>query len=99
MPLFLINARDKADSLALRMETRSAHLDWARGHADKIAMAGPVIAADGETMAGSTFVISFETLQAAQDWAASDPYAKAGLLEAVEVIEFKWTLGEGKPAS
>jgi len=98
MPLFLINARDRAGSLDLRMANRADHLDWAAGFADRIAVAGPVFAEDGETMAGSTFVISFDTLAEARAWAAEDPYAKAGLFDRVEVAAFKWSIGSGKPS-
>lgn len=99
MPLFLINARDKADSLDLRLANRSDHLGWAAGFVDQIAMAGPVFSADGETMAGSTFVIAFDTLEEARVWAANDPYAKAGLFETVEIVPFNWSLGSGKPGA
>ena len=95
MPLFLINARDKSDSLALRLANREAHLAWAGAFADRIAMAGPVFAEDGTTMAGSTFVMAFDSLAEAQAWAADDPYAKAGLFAEVEIRPFKWLLGSG----
>ena len=95
MPLFLINARDKANSLELRLANRENHLQWAGGFADRIAMAGPVLGPDGKTMAGSTFVIEFDDLAAAQAWAAEDPYAKAGLFEQTEIIPFLWLIGDG----
>lgn len=95
MQLFLINARDKANSLELRKAVRGAHLDYARQIMDRIQVAGPVLNHAGE-MAGSTLIIEFDSLEAAQDWAANDPYAKAGLFETVEVTAFKWLLGEGK---
>ncbi len=94
MPLFLINARDKAGSAALRQATRAAHLDYARASMDRITAGGPVLAEDGEAMIGSTFLIRFDTLDEAKAWAAADPYAKAGLFETVEVIEYKWLLGD-----
>lgn len=96
MPQYLINARDKEGALALRMEHRPAHLDWAKAHGEHILMAGPVFADDGETFAGSTFVVEFDSLDAVKSWAANDPYAKAGLFERVEIRPFKWLLGEGK---
>ncbi|MEM1086506.1 MAG: YciI family protein, partial [Pseudomonadota bacterium] len=76
MGLFLINARDKSDSLSLRMANREAHLDYAKEFMGQIKVAGPVFNEAGE-MAGSTLIMEFETLQDAQDWAANDPYAKA----------------------
>ncbi len=99
MPLFLVNARDRADCLDLRLANRSDHLGWASGFVDRIAMAGPVFSADGESMAGSTFVISFDSLDEAKDWAADDPYARAGLFESVEIVAFNWSIGDGKPGA
>lgn len=95
MPLYLINARDKADSSELRLATRQAHLEWAGEARHKIAMAGPVLSDDGETMFGSTFVIEFDSLDEAKTWAAEDPYAKAGLFERTEIIPFIWLIGDG----
>lgn len=95
MPLFLVNARDKANSVDLRLANREKHLEWAGTYRDQIAMAGPVLSEDGETMIGSTFVIEFDTLDEAETWAADDPYAKAGLFERTEIIPFKWLIGTG----
>lgn len=95
MPLFLVNARDKAGATELRLANRQAHLEWAGEYGHKIAMAGPVLSEDGETMIGSTFVIEFETLNEAKAWAADDPYAKAGLFDRTEIIPFIWLIGDG----
>ena len=95
MPLFLINARDKANSSELRQATRQAHLEWAGEARHRIAMAGPVLSDDGETMQGSTFVIEFDSLDEAKTWAAEDPYAKAGLFERTEITPFIWLIGDG----
>ncbi|MEL6666224.1 MAG: YciI family protein [Pseudomonadota bacterium] len=95
MPLFLINARDKANSSDLRQATRQAHLEWAGEARHKIAMAGPVLSDDGDTMMGSTFVIEFDTLEEAKSWAEEDPYAKAGLFDRTEIIPFIWLIGDG----
>ncbi|MEL7541395.1 MAG: YciI family protein [Pseudomonadota bacterium] len=95
MPLFLINARDKAGASELRLATRQAHLEWAGEYAHKIAMAGPVLSDDGDSMIGSTFVIAFETLDEAKEWAANDPYAKAGVFDRTEIIPFIWLIGDG----
>lgn len=96
MPQFLINARDKAGSLDLRMANRPEHLKWAQDHSHMILMAGPVFADDGTTFAGSTFVIECDSLRDAEKWAAEDPYAKAGLFGSVEIVPFRWLLGDGK---
>lgn len=95
MPLFLMNARDKAGASELRLANRQAHLEWASEVAHRIAMAGPVLSDDGNTMIGSTFVIEFDSLDEAKAWAAEDPYAKAGLFERTEIIPFMWLIGDG----
>lgn len=95
MPLFLVNARDKAGSSELRLANRQDHLQWASEYSHQIAMAGPVLSDDGETMIGSTFVIEFDSLNEAHAWAADDPYAKAGLFDRTEIIPFLWLIGEG----
>lgn len=95
MPLFLINARDKTDSLDVRLATRTEHLEWAGASIDRILMAGPVFTDDGSTMAGSTFVIEADDLAQAKAWAEQDPYKKAGLFDRVEVIPFSWSIGNG----
>lgn len=95
MPLFILNARDKAGALDIRMANRPAHLEWAGQFADKICMAGPVYAEDGETFAGSVFVMQMESLAEVEAWAAEDPYAKAGLFETVEIKHFAWLIGDG----
>ncbi|MEM9571340.1 MAG: YciI family protein [Pseudomonadota bacterium] len=95
MPLFLLNARDKAGASELRLANRQAHLEWASEFSHRIAMAGPVLSDDGDTMIGSTFVIEFDSLDEAKSWAAEDPYAKAGLFERTEIIPFMWLIGDG----
>jgi len=96
MPLFLVNARDKADALPLRMANRPEHLAWAAGFKDQMRMGGPVFADDGETFVGSAFVMEMDSLEDVRHWAAADPYAKAGLFETVEIRPFTWAIGDGK---
>lgn len=95
MPLFHLHALDKAGALDVRLANRAAHLDWARSYEDKILMAGPMFAEDGETFAGSAFVLNMDSLETVRAWAAEDPYARAGLFQSVEIRPFKWVIGSG----
>lgn len=97
MALFAIHCIDKPGALDVRMANRPAHLEWAGQSSDRIAMAGPLFADDGETFAGSLFIIQFNTLDEARAWAAEDPYAKAGLFERVDIRPCRWLLGDGPP--
>ena len=90
--LFIIFCEDKPNSMALRMQTRPAHLDYIQPlvEASRLLCAGPTPHYDPENtgklgVSGSLIIAEFETLQDAQDWAANDPYALAGLFSSVLV--------------
>ncbi len=83
--------RDKPGALQTRVDNRAAHL----AHIDAsgvVEMAGPFLNEAG-AMTGSLVVLNVATLQDAQDWAATDPYAKAGLFESVTISEWKKVVG------
>ena len=82
---------DKPGALPVRLENRAAHLAHIETTA-VVEMAGPLLDAQGQ-MCGSLIVLSVNSLQAAQDWAAADPYALAGLFASVTVIEWKKVIG------
>ncbi len=83
--LFVIHAKDKPDSLELRQATRPAHLEFLADYT--IPVGGPLLDADGQ-MCGSCLVLEVPDREAAEAFAAGDPYAKAGLFESVELHEF-----------
>lgn len=83
--------KDKPGALQVRLDNRPAHLDHIRD-SGVVEMAGPLLSATGE-MCGSLLVLEVETLAQAQDWAANDPYALAGLFDSVQIIEWKKVIG------
>ena len=93
---FALIARDKPGALNIRLENRSTHLDYLAATKDKVAGAGPLLADDGETMIGSLIILNFDMKADAEAWAAADPYAKAGLFENVEIVQWKWVIGAPK---
>lgn len=82
---------DKPGHLEMRKANRDAHLAYIAA-TGVVEMAGPFLDADGG-MCGSLVVLEVEGVQAAQDWAAGDPYAKAGLFDSVDVREWKKVIG------
>ena len=82
---------DKPDALQVRLDTRTAHLAHIEA-SGVVEMAGPFLSPEGR-MTGSLIILQVETLQAAQDWAAADPYAQAGLFESVTLSEWKKVIG------
>lgn len=82
---------DKPGHIETRKANREAHLAWI-AETGVVELAGPFLDADGN-MTGSLVVLTVDSLQQAQDWAANDPYAKAGLFERVEIREWKKVIG------
>ena len=88
---FAVICRDKPGHLEVRMQNRPAHLDHIQS-SGIVEMAGPFLTEAGE-MAGSLVILSVDTLDQARDWAANDPYAKAGLFQSVDIREWKKVIG------
>lgn len=82
---FALICHDKPNGLALRKEKRPAHLAYLQGHADQLVYAGPLMGEDGQTPAGSLIVLDVPDRNAAESFAAGDPYARAGLFDNVEI--------------
>jgi uncharacterized protein len=59
-------------------------------------LAGPTLAADGTTPTGSLIVLEAADLAAAEDAAAQDPYAAAGLFDRVTIEPFRLVLQHAK---
>ena len=95
--LFALICKDKPDALQLRMDTRPQHVEFInRLIADKkLAFAGPFLDAEGKSN-GSLVMIEAADQAEAEAMAASDPYAKAGLFDSVEVRPWTWVFN--KPA-
>ncbi len=84
--LFAIHALDKPGALDVRTANREAHLAYV---ADFDAKAGGPLLDDDGNMCGSLLIMEFADLAAAEEFAANDPYAIAGLFERVEIRGFK----------
>jgi uncharacterized protein YciI len=84
-------AHDKPGALHIRTANRQAHLDYIAS-TGVVEMAGPLLDGDGQ-MCGSLVILNIDSMEAARDWAAGDPYNKAGLFNATTLIEWKKVIG------
>ena len=96
---YVIEGKDRPDSLAGRMAARPAHLTRLNALKDsgRLLLAGPLPAIDAEDpgpagFTGSLIVAEFESLDAARAWADADPYLEAGVYESVRVSPFRKVL-------
>lgn len=81
---------DKAGALQTRLDNRAAHLAHIES-SGVVEMAGPFL--DDGAMIGSLIILDVADMAAAQDWAANDPYAQAGLFQSVTLHEWKKVIG------
>ena len=88
---FALMARDKPGHLEVRKDNRAAHLAYIEA-TGIVEQAGPLLDAEGQ-MCGSLIVLDTKDLASAEDWAAGDPYAKAGLFESVTLIAWNRVIG------
>lgn len=88
---FALMTKDKPGALQTRLDNREAHLAYI-AETGVVEMAGPVLDANGQ-MCGSLIVLDVDNLAAAQAWADSDPYAKAGLFSDVTLQAWKKVIG------
>jgi len=96
---YSIVATDHADSLDARNRARPAHLARLNELLDqgRLLVSGPNPRIDSEDpgaagFSGSVIIAEFDSLAAAQAWAAADPYFAAGAYAEVEVKPFKKVL-------
>lgn len=81
---------DKSGALEVRKANRADHLAYIEA-TGVVEMAGPFL--EGEGMVGSLVILQVDSVKAARDWAAGDPYAKAGLFASVDIREWKKVVG------
>jgi uncharacterized protein YciI len=87
MGLYVLIGRDGADGLAKRKVHREAHLANLRplAAAGRVRYAGPLLD-EGVQPCGSVIVFEAESLKAAREFAATDPYVVQGIFEHYEVF-------------
>lgn len=86
--------RDSEDALGLRMTTRPAHLEYIASLGERIALAGPILDADGSTPRGSLLGYKVATQSEAEAILAADPYTHAGLWGDVRWINTRIVAGD-----
>ena len=93
--LYVILGKDAPGALEIRKRVRQRHLEriGQLASAGRIAIAGPCPVEDSPEptqagFTGSVIIAEFESLEAARDWVAGDPYVEEGVFESWEVRPF-----------
>ena len=97
--LYVIIGEDRPGTLDRRLAARPAHVERLQAlQADgRLILAGPCPAIDSPDpgpagFSGSIIVAEFESLEAAESWAGTDPYVGAGVYARVTVKPFRKVL-------
>ena len=93
--LFAIVCTDRPASLDLRLATRPAHLAYLATYSARVVQGGPLLDTDGRPC-GTLLLIEAEDRAAAEGFAMSDPYAKAGLFESTVIRPFRTVIRDGE---
>ncbi len=86
MPHFLIISRDKPDMLAVRRDSRDAHLAHVKTGGNgllRVLVGSPL---GRETMNGTWMVVEADNEDKVRAFNAGDPYDVAGLFESREIL-------------
>ena len=86
---YYLRCMDKPNASDVRMANREAHLAYLKEFEDKAIAVGPIQTEDRTGMIGSLLIMDFANRAEAEDFAANDPYAKAGLFAQVDIGPWK----------
>ena len=85
---WLMVCRHRADATQLRERHREAHRQHVAsggGGLAKVPIGSALTEDDGETPVGNFGILQAPSREAAQAFADNDPYARAGLVESIEI--------------
>ncbi len=87
MPM-LIQCTDKPGSLQTRMDNRGDHLAYLDSKKDLLLAGGAVLDEEGKPN-GSVLILDTDDRAVAEEFAANDPYSKAGLFDSVTIASWR----------
>jgi uncharacterized protein YciI len=88
MTLFAVHCLDHAGALPRRLANYDAHKAHLAQGDVKTVISGPLMGEDGETMIGSLFVFSAETIDDVRAFNADDPFNAANVWQSISINPF-----------
>lgn len=96
---YVIVAKDKPDSLALRQRLRPEHLEYLERHAARLLAGGALLEDDGSGGLGSVIIYDTDDRAEVDAFSAGDPFRREGLFAEVAIHRWrKLYLGGAKVA-
>lgn len=86
--------RPGQEAVDAREEFMSAHAEYVISIMDKILVAGPIFADDGETVIGSNLIYKTDDKDEARKLLEGDPYFNAPIWDSIEYHTFRGAIGD-----
>ena len=86
---FLITATDHPRMEKKREEVRKKHRSYLAKQGRKLLASGALLASDGKTILGGASLLDTEDIAEATRFESEDPYAKAGIRAAVQIVRWR----------
>ncbi len=90
--MYIIYCIDKPEHNEIRLQHREKHREWLNSHVEKIIGSGPLLNDEGTAVFGSMIIIEAASRLLAEEFAAADPYSKAGLFKKVTITRWQKVL-------
>jgi uncharacterized protein len=87
--LIFIYCADRPGTAAMLARTRLRHLEYMIANRHKLAFGGVLSAPPGGSSAGRIFVLELPAMEDAEDFLASEPYYRAGLIDQAVIRAFR----------
>lgn len=95
--LYIIYCEDREGGAAIRAANREPHFAYLERHKDILVLGGALLAEDGATRIGSSFLINVPDRAAAEEFSRDEPFTKAGLFRDVRIRRMR--RGQWNPAA
>ncbi|MFK7963836.1 MAG: YciI family protein [Burkholderiaceae bacterium] len=95
MPYAIITF-DKPDALSIRVATRDEHVAYLKANQHRLIAAGGLIEDDGTGGLGSILLVDTDDRADAEQFAADDPFTKAGLFKKTLVMRWRKAFFDGE---
>ncbi len=92
---YAIQTVDKPGHGQMRADVRDEHIVFLKSHVDIILAGGALIDDDGTGGHGGIVILDTDDRAVAEDFAANDPFTKAGLFESVTITRWRKAFFDG----
>ena len=87
--MYVVICKDKQNAQNLRQSLRQEHLDFIQKNNHIVKIAGPILAEDSQSMAGSILIVDITTKAEVESFLNKYPNSTGELFESTEILHYK----------